>query len=87
MFKYILLAVLFCLSLESKSINLDVSSYVFHGAKNYAELYLRVDAKSVQWSIIDGKNEAAVEFLIFITNIDFLSTIIYRFQICIFLSI
>lgn len=68
MFRYILLAVLFCLSLESKSINLDVSSYVFHGTKNYAELYLRVDAKSVQWSIIDGKNEAAVEFLIFITN-------------------
>lgn len=68
MFRCLLLFLLLFGVFKVKAINLDVSSYVFHGTKSYAEVYLRVDAKTVQWSIKNGKNEAAVEFLIYISN-------------------
>ncbi len=68
MFRYFFLFLLLFGAFQGKAINLDVNSYVFHGAKSYVEIYLRVDAKTIQWTIKNGKNEAAVEFLIYITN-------------------
>ena len=63
-----LLAFLFFSTIQLGAINIDVSSYVFYGSKSYAEIYLRGEAKSVQWTIKDSKSQASVEFLMFISN-------------------
>jgi GWxTD domain-containing protein len=55
----IIISIVHCV--PSFSIQVDVSNYVFRSDKSYAEVYIRVDGKSVQWQQKNDKNYASID--------------------------
>jgi GWxTD domain-containing protein len=57
----------FCISGIS-ALDVDVNVYSFYTDKTYAEIHLRVNAKSVEYYLEEGKEKASVECILLVTD-------------------
>jgi GWxTD domain-containing protein len=57
-----------CARFEAQALQVDVSTYVFKADKNYAEVYLRVDGKSLQWSKKNGRLVSSISSILIFTD-------------------
>lgn len=62
------LLTLFAVWNSGHALNIDVNPYSFFAEKSYAEIHLRVESESVQFTTINGVKQASIEFVLMVKD-------------------